>query len=159
MFGAKRKEYIEKLIEENKQLIAVHQHDVKEKERLEDKLKRQYEGYERLLRESKYSQELLVEQIKNTYEKKIAEVTRIIWQKDNKLKEQSNFYVHKTNNGQEWALVTAMCSIGGCEYKSKKFKSEREALENGVLLTIQGYKLDVSNACPSCYEEYMRDCI
>lgn len=61
-------------------------------------------------------------------------------------------------NNEHWYLYHNICSLGGCDFNGEEFNSEREALEAGVRLTLQGEVPNTSYPCPSCYTEYQKEC-
>lgn len=58
----------------------------------------------------------------------------------------------------KWYLYKSICQLGGCDFNGTPYETEREALEQAVLMTLQGKKPAIF-ACPDCYREYMADCI
>lgn len=57
----------------------------------------------------------------------------------------------------KWYVYMSICQLGGCDFDGVPFDTEREALEEAVILTMQG-KEPSCHACPECYSEYMREC-
>lgn len=76
----------------------------------------------------------------------------------------SNFCVSEDTDDEEyigsgkWYLYLSQCQLGGCDYNGIPFNTEREALEEGALRSLQGQKLDTF-PCPECYREYLESCI
>ena len=70
---------------------------------------------------------------------------------------KSKFSVWQEEDGK-WYVYMSLCQLGGCDFDGVPHETEREALEEAVLLTLQGKKPDY-HACPTCYGEYMKDCI
>lgn len=84
---------------------------------------------------------------------------------DEELKnENKRFIVECCKNWEEehegnYAYCTAICSIGGCEYRHKFFATEREALEDAYVQEKCGVQVETQGACPECYQEYIQQCI
>lgn len=57
----------------------------------------------------------------------------------------------------KWYVYMSICQLGGCDFDGVPFDTEREALEEAVILTMQG-KEPSCHACPECYSEYQREC-
>lgn len=78
-----------------------------------------------------------------------------------KLRQQPNIFPAPTFNDETgaWETTTAFCSLGGCEYSYFLNHTEREALQQSVLATLKGQKVDMGGACSECYSEYMSDCV
>ena len=77
------------------------------------------------------------------------------------LRQQPNNFSAPTFNDETgaWETTTAFCSLGGCEYRYFSKSTEREALQQSVLATLKGQKVDISGACSKCYSEYMSECV
>lgn len=93
--------------------------------------------------------------------KNLVEFSWLISMSDEELKDQYNEFPapelnRKTNM---WETTTAFCSLGGCEYRHRANKTEREALIQSIVATKLGEKTDTNGTCPECYREYMRDSI
>lgn len=58
----------------------------------------------------------------------------------------------------KWYVYLSLCQLGGCDFNGVPFETEREAFEEAVFLTLQGKEPNF-HACPSCYREYLKDCI
>lgn len=67
--------------------------------------------------------------------------------------------VRETADRTGWEVVTAHCCLGGCDLDVYAFPTERDARLLSVLLTAMQYHAPNNRACPSCYAEYMKDCI
>lgn len=65
----------------------------------------------------------------------------------------------KDAHDMKFAYCTAICALGGCEYRHRFFDTEREALEAAWVDQMCGQHIDGSGTCSECYHEYMMNCI
>lgn len=72
--------------------------------------------------------------------------------------DESEFPVYWDGDTNKWQLITAICSLGGCEYRWIDFENERDAYEQAYIMTLIGEKMS-SGACPECYSEYVKSII
>ena len=70
---------------------------------------------------------------------------------------KSKFRIWQEEDGK-WYVYMSLCQLGGCDYNGVPHETEKEALEEALLLTLQGKKPNYY-ACPKCYREYLKDCI
>lgn len=85
-------------------------------------------------------------------EKKIEQLTCEEMRIDN------GFPIHYNSEDNVWLVCRSICQLGGCEFNAAIFSTEIDALKFAMRLTLEGKKLSV-HACPSCYREYIIDCI
>lgn len=72
---------------------------------------------------------------------------------------QDRDYIEEGYTGSgKWYLYQSICQLGGCSYDGIPFNTEREALENAALMSLQG-KNASTHPCPECYREYLNDCM
>lgn len=79
---------------------------------------------------------------------------------------KSEFSVYQSVDDEEeeikgdgrWYLYKAICQLGGCDHRGVPFDTEKEALEEAMILTLVGRKPEIT-PCPSCYAEYLKDCL
>ncbi|QUH21776.1 hypothetical protein [Alkaliphilus sp. B6464] len=69
---------------------------------------------------------------------------------------QISKFVVEQEEDEKWYVYKAMCQLDGCNMEGTPFETEREALEEGVKMTLEGKKLSMY-ACPSCYIEYQNE--
>ena len=67
------------------------------------------------------------------------------------------FPVYPPEEGKLWAVVTHVCSLGGCDMGTYAFPAERDARIFAALLEGAGFCFHHDTACPVCYAEYMKD--
>lgn len=90
----------------------------------------------------------------------LREVFAEILEKPNdQLRQDTHFDVQESEDGSGWEVVTAHCSLGGCDLDIYSFVQEREALLFAGLLTAIDYKPPHYMACPTCYAEYKQGCV
>ncbi len=83
----------------------------------------------------------------------------------NEMRKISNFSVWQDTDEEEgyigdgkWYLYESICKLGGCDFNGMPFDTERGALEEAALMSLQGKEPDMSYPCPECYREYLEDC-
>lgn len=75
---------------------------------------------------------------------------------DDVLYKISRFNVDEVNG--KGVLYHSICQLGGCDFNGEYFSGLRDALLEAAKLSLNGSKPDY-HACPSCYAEYMRECV
>lgn len=83
----------------------------------------------------------------------------VLEKSDDQLRQDTRFDVQESEDDPGWEVVTAHCCLGGCDMGIYTFARERDALLFAGLLTAIGDKPTHNLACPTCYAEYMRDCV
>lgn len=83
----------------------------------------------------------------------------VLEKSDDQLRQDTRFDVQESGDGPGWEVVTAHCCLGGCDMDIYPFAQERDALIFAGLLTATDYKPTHNTACPTCYAEYMKDCV
>lgn len=86
-------------------------------------------------------------------------ISEVLQMTDTQLREISRFHVQEVESGAGWETVTGFCCLGGCDMDVYSFQSERDALLFSVLLKVVGYQAPHNTACPTCYKEYISDCL
>lgn len=85
---------------------------------------------------------------------------KIFFMSIDELKQQpNNFPAPELNETGNWETTTDICSIAGCEYKCFTTKTEKEALIQSIVYTLNGEQVEKNYACPSCYREYQNECM
>lgn len=85
-------------------------------------------------------------------------LAKLLNKSDEELQEGLAFNVYQSE-GSEWEVTTAYCSLGGCDMDVYSFQTQREALLFAAFMTAMGLKPKTGTACPTCYAEYIKDCI
>lgn len=169
MFGMVSKKRYKELLKREKQLLECKERITKVSEKLKSsesnyvKLNEQFEQImdnnnflhkknEELKKKNGEQKQITLKVINKLIDKMTVEELREnnafeIWQGDAK----------EEQNSEHWYLYHNICSLGGCDFNGEGFNSEREALEAGARLTLQGEETNASYPCPSCYAEYQKE--
>ena len=83
----------------------------------------------------------------------------ILNEPDEQLRRTVRFHVREAEPGPGWEVVTDHCCLGGCDMNVRSFQSERDALLFARLLKAAGYQPPHNVACPTCYEEHIKEWI
>lgn len=85
-------------------------------------------------------------------------LAKLLNKSDEELCEGLIFNVYQSE-GVGWKVPTAYCSLGGCDMDIYSFPTQRDALLFAAFMTALGLKPQTGTACPTCYAEYIKDCI
>lgn len=83
----------------------------------------------------------------------------VLSRNDEQLRQSPAHIVRETADKTAWEVVTAHCCLGGCDLDVYTFPTERDAQLYSALLKAVGHHVPNNRACPTCYAEYMKDCI
>ena len=83
----------------------------------------------------------------------------ILAKSEEQLQSGLHFEVQKSEDGEHWEVVTGYCCLGGCDMGVYLFAAKRDALLYAAILDAVGYQPSHNIACPTCYAEYMKDCL
>lgn len=75
---------------------------------------------------------------------------------DGELSEVCCFPIWKNRDSEKWFVSTKICWVCGAEFGNYEFKTKKDALEFGYILTQLGGQLDSSGACSQCCNEYIQ---
>ena len=75
---------------------------------------------------------------------------------DRKLGEACVFPIWENLDSGKWIVSTKICLACGNEFGNYEFRTKKDALEFGYILTQLGWQLDSSGACPQCCDEYIQ---
>lgn len=125
---------------------------------LHDQLRRSQENVTFLQEELKKARERIYG-LERTSRECDGRLASVLAKSDKQLRDGLRFDVRKAEAGEQWEVVTEHCCLGGCDMGIYEFAAERDALLFAALLDMVGFKPSHNTACPTCYAEYIKDCV